>query len=50
MDIFVKTDMYQGLGTGQLFKNNLHSPLFIENAALHYGNQIAWNLNALLNE
>lgn len=46
----LKTDMYQGLGTGQLFENNVPSPLYIENAALHYGNQNAWNLNALLNE
>jgi o-succinylbenzoate synthase len=46
----LKTDMYQGLGTGQLFENNVPSPLYIENAALHYGSQRAWNLNALINE
>ena len=29
--------MYQGLGTGQLFTNNIKSPLYIDNAELHYG-------------
>lgn len=31
------TSMYQGLGTGQLFTNNIPSPLEIRNAKLSYG-------------
>ena len=33
----VQTDMYQGLGTGQLFENNIASPLSIKNGYLQYG-------------
>jgi len=33
--------MYQGLGTGQLFTNNIESPLFIKEGKLHYGTR-AW--------
>jgi o-succinylbenzoate synthase len=46
----LKTDMYQGLGTGQLFQNNIPSPLYIENAELNYGSHNSWDLNTLLNE
>ena len=46
----LQTNMYQGLGTGQLFKNNVPSPLQIHNAALHYFDHNDWNLNALLDE
>lgn len=38
--------MYQGLGTGQLFENNIPSPLRIDNGALFYSGK--WNLNLLL--
>ncbi len=39
--------MPQGLGTGQLFTNNLPSPLEVHNGALHYRPELVWNLNAL---
>ena len=41
------TDMYQGLGTGQLFSNNIASPLFIKNGALHYGHHHEWDLKSV---
>jgi o-succinylbenzoate synthase len=37
----------QGLGTGQLFTNNLPSPLHIENAHLYYHPQVNWDLNLI---
>jgi L-alanine-DL-glutamate epimerase-like enolase superfamily enzyme len=37
----------QGLGTGQLFTNNIPSPLHIENAQLFYNPQVNWNLNLI---
>ena len=39
--------MPQGLGTGQLFENNIPSPLLIKNANLHHGSQNQWNLDLL---
>ena len=38
----------QGLGTGQLYQNNIPSPLAIENAKLFYKPDVDWNLNSLL--
>lgn len=43
----LKTSMHQGLGTGQLFENNLSSPLSIKNGALHYDDHKSWKLKAL---
>jgi o-succinylbenzoate synthase len=40
----------QGLGTGQLFKNNIDSPLIIENANLKYDNKRNWNFNLITND
>lgn len=40
--------MPQGLGTGQLFTNNLTSPLVIEEGRLHYHPEIAWNTENLM--
>ncbi|MCF8388176.1 MAG: o-succinylbenzoate synthase [Bacteroidales bacterium] len=37
-------DMPQGLGTGQLFSNNIPSPLEIRNAELFYNMQKKWDL------
>lgn len=37
----------QGLGTGQLFTNNLESPLFIENAGLKFNPSNRWDTNLL---
>ncbi len=34
----------QGLGTGQLFTNNIHSPLTIINGHLHYDTNLSWQL------
>jgi o-succinylbenzoate synthase len=36
--------MPQGLGTGQLFTNNIDSPLVIQNAQLFYDEKKPWNL------
>ncbi|HEY5589430.1 MAG TPA: o-succinylbenzoate synthase [Paludibacter sp.] len=38
----------QGLGTGQLYNNNIPSPLSIENAQLFYRNQQTWDLSFIL--
>ena len=43
----LETEMPQGLGTGQVFSNNIPSPLLIKGAALHYKQDQDWNLNAL---
>jgi o-succinylbenzoate synthase len=37
----------QGLGTGQLFTNNLPSPLHIENAHLYFNTQTNWDLSLI---
>jgi o-succinylbenzoate synthase len=37
-----KSDMPQGLGTGQLYTNNLTSPLEIKEAKLYYNPEISW--------
>lgn len=37
----------QGLGTGQLFHNNINSPLSINNGNLVYGDSSCWDLSAL---
>lgn len=39
----------QGLGTGQLFLNNIESPLSIDNARLHYNPKVPWELKDLGN-
>jgi len=41
--------MPQGLGTGQLFNNNIDSPLFIENAQLFFNPDNKWNLSEVVN-
>ncbi|MGB3466187.1 MAG: o-succinylbenzoate synthase [Cyclobacteriaceae bacterium] len=40
--------MHQGLGTGQLYHNNVKSPLHIENGYLQYVPGHKWNLDPLL--
>jgi len=42
--------MPQGLGTGQLFTNNIDSPLFIEHAQLFFDRKNIWNLKPLFND
>jgi len=40
----LKTDTPQGLGTGELFTNNINSPLQVKNGSLHYNNSKKWEL------
>jgi len=46
----LNTEMYQGLGTGQLFTNNIPSPLSIKNARLNYGDNNEWNFENIIND
>jgi len=39
--------MYQGLGTGQVFSNNITSPLEIDKGNLYYSSKNDWNLKPL---
>ncbi len=39
------TDMPQGLGTGQLYENNIPSPLYIKDAAIWYDPELSWDIN-----
>jgi o-succinylbenzoate synthase len=41
--------MPQGLGTGQLYTNNIPSPLVMENGQLFYKPELGWDLKALKN-
>lgn len=41
------TTLPQGLGTGQLYHNNIPSPLEIREAKLFYNHEYSWNLNAI---
>jgi o-succinylbenzoate synthase len=38
----------QGLGTGQLYHNNIPSPLSIDQAKLYYRNSIDWDVSSIL--
>lgn len=42
--------MFQGLGTGQLFSNNIESPLEIKNGMLYYTKDDQWQLEELLKD
>ena len=44
----LNSQLPQGLGTGQLYHNNIPSPLAIENARLFYKSGADWDLNSLL--
>ena len=44
----LNSQLPQGLGTGQLYHNNIPSPLAIENARLFYKPKVDWDLNLLL--
>ena len=39
----------QGLGTGQLYHNNIPSPLVIREGFIHYDKSLSWDMAALLN-
>lgn len=38
---------HQGLGTGQLYENNFHSPLHVASGKISYKSEIQWDLSAL---
>ncbi len=42
------TTLPQGLGTGSLYTNNISSPLYIQNAHLHYNPYVKFDFKALL--
>ncbi len=43
----LENPMPQGLGTGQLFTNNIPSPLYIDKAQLFFNEENEWDLNLL---
>lgn len=43
----LENPMPQGLGTGQLFTNNITSPLFIQDAKLYFNPENQWDLSSL---
>ncbi len=43
----MQSPMLQGLGTGQLFTNNVKSPLHVESGRLHYRVERKWDLSNL---
>ncbi|MDN5203241.1 o-succinylbenzoate synthase [Fulvivirgaceae bacterium BMA10] len=43
------TNMLQGLGTGQLYHNNIPSPLIIEKGFLKYDEDASWNTGLIFN-
>ncbi len=45
-----KNPLPHGLGTGQLYYNNIDSPLQITNGQLHYDSGQGWNLSLIANE
>ncbi|EPR67816.1 o-succinylbenzoate synthase [Cyclobacterium qasimii] len=46
----LKAEMPQGLGTGQLYHNNIDSPLSILNGQIFYDTKLEWNLSEILND
>lgn len=42
-----KLEMPQGLGTGQIYKNNIPSPLRIKNASLFYDPDKTWDMSSI---
>ena len=45
---FLDPNLHQGLGTGQLYHNNIESPLEIKNGHLFYNTTKNWNINGEL--
>ena len=45
---YKNVNLPQGLGTGQLYHNNIPSPLFIENGSLHYNTKQPWQLDEII--
>ena len=46
----LKGEMPQGLGTGQLYHNNVDSPLRISNGKIYYDKELNWVLPEMLNQ
>ena len=46
----LENKMYQGLGTGQLFENNVPSPLTIREGSLHYDVRKSWDVSTVIND
>jgi len=46
----LNSDLPQGLGTGQLYHNNIPSPLEIKEAKLYYNSKLNWDLSPLLSD
>jgi L-alanine-DL-glutamate epimerase-like enolase superfamily enzyme len=46
----LNNDMYQGLGTGQLFENNIPSPLAIREGSLYYDADKYWDVSTILHD
>lgn len=44
----LNSNLPQGLGTGQLYHNNIPSPLEIENAKLYYRDENHWDLSSII--
>ena len=42
------SNMYQGLGTGGLFSNNIDAPLYVEDGSLKYDPDAEWNTQLLM--
>jgi o-succinylbenzoate synthase len=45
----LRSKMVQGLGTGQVFRNNFSSPLSVKGQHLHYDPLAEWNIGNILN-
>ena len=43
-------NIQQGLGTGNIYSNNIQSPLFIKNGKIFYGDGKQWNLSFFLDK
>lgn len=46
----LKGEMPQGLGTGQLYHNNVDSPLSISNGKIFYNTKLEWKLPEIFND
>ena len=43
-------NMQQGLGTGNIYSNNIQSPLFVKSGKIFYGDSKQWNLSFFLDK
>jgi len=46
----LNSQLPQGLGTGQLYHNNIPSPLVIDNAKLFYKPEVDWDVSSCLKQ